>query len=190
MYDIAVRIPSTAGNTYQVHGYLGNVFRKPVLWREAETESGRFAIVRVETPPETAPAKPVTAPALGAIVHFRLIANPMITNAGKRVPILDPKQSVEWLTYKAPQHGFEVVQAIAEHEPVHIERRKEGCAPFTINRVTFVGVLRVTDVANFGILLKRGIGRARAWGCGMMEVEDAGGRLGVRISRPCLNDGR
>ena len=59
-------------------------------------------------------------------------------------------------------------------EHVSFRKRREG--PWvTLDTATFEGVLRVTDVARFREVLLDGLGRGKAYGCGLLTVAKPGG---------------
>lgn len=77
-----------------------------------------------------------------------------------------------WLADCAPRHGFAVephglrVDAYAQH------RAKDGAMRFS--SVDFAGELMVTDAAAFREALANGVGRAKAFGCGLLLVRRLG----------------
>lgn len=55
--------------------------------------------------------------------------------------------------------------------PLRVERFvKSGSTPVTIGMVTFDGVLEVTDADKFRASLVNGVGRGKAYGCGLLTV--------------------
>ncbi|MCN0180830.1 type I-E CRISPR-associated protein Cas6/Cse3/CasE [Salinispora arenicola] len=118
---------------------------------------------------------------------FRLTANP--TRAGRRnqdTPTtqryghVTPVQQVEWLTRRAERNGFGVVRQtdgelnlITYNRRVHRFTRGHTQRPVTLVTATYDGVLEVDDPTLFRGVLTRGIGHARAYGCGLLTVAPA-----------------
>ncbi|MEV4757550.1 type I-E CRISPR-associated protein Cas6/Cse3/CasE [Micromonospora sp. NPDC049559] len=129
----------------------------------------------------------------GRRFSFRLVANPVRTiprpvdrppvEAGKRthgmkVARRDPQEQLEWLIRKGEQHGF-VIPAAANGRPdaapspclaLTGQSRPGDRGPITIEPVRFEGHLIVTDAAAFTEALHGGIGRAKAYGCGLLSL--------------------
>ncbi|GLZ09192.1 type I-E CRISPR-associated protein Cas6/Cse3/CasE [Actinomadura sp. NBRC 104412] len=119
---------------------------------------------------------------------FRLTANPTYVVArhgqrGLRRPHVTAEQQTAWLLEQSAKRGFEVLPAATPHplptEQAHnlrlVDRhrirftRKAG-GTVTLNRVTFQGLLEVTDEVALRATLIYGIGRARAYGCGLLTL--------------------
>ncbi|MFC3997443.1 type I-E CRISPR-associated protein Cas6/Cse3/CasE [Nocardiopsis sediminis] len=98
---------------------------------------------------------------------------------GKRVPLRDPEEQLGWLARKGEQHGF-VVPAGADGGmavtispcPPMVGYKGEGTGrnKITISAVRYDGRLVVTDAAAFTDAVRSGIGRAKAYGCGMLSL--------------------
>lgn len=118
----------------------------------------------------------------GQVMNFRLRANPTVKLVrrdetgqrlnGNRVPLVHEDQQVAWLATKAGQSGFRVLHATIT---AHSKERglKKGQPPLTLYTVQFDGRLQITDVAAFEEALARGIGPARAFGCGLLSLAPA-----------------
>ncbi|UYG17503.1 type I-E CRISPR-associated protein Cas6/Cse3/CasE [Brachybacterium huguangmaarense] len=132
---------------------------------------------------------------LGHERRFRLTANPVRSLAaqgqkrGKIVPHVTPAQQVQWLVGKASAHGFEVRMTPATDTgapdtalpDVIVDRRenlsftrRDKTSPrtgtVTLRTARFDGSLRITDVEAFRRTLTHGIGRGRAYGCGLLTI--------------------
>lgn len=125
---------------------------------------------------------------------FRLTANPVHTKAGERgtrgrvFAHVTEKQQLAWLDAKSNQHGFSIVHRAAPRDPSddelaveHLDamvsqrrdlRFRKGNAknPVMIRTARFDGHLEVTDVELLRRALTEGIGRARAYGCGLLSL--------------------
>lgn len=138
-------------------------------------------------PAEVRPLQPVLdAIKPGRTFSFRLMANPTRciraddgTDRGKRVPLRQAAQHVEWLIRKGEQHGFVIPTSrqgtpdvTARQAPTLVGKRRERHG-ITIEPVRYDGHLIVTDPAAFTAALLTGIGRAKAYGCGLLSLAPA-----------------
>ncbi|ARD41987.1 type I-E CRISPR-associated protein Cas6/Cse3/CasE [Actinomyces gaoshouyii] len=125
----------------------------------------------------------------GQVWAFRLAANP--SHAAPQGPGLRGKvyghvtvaQQRQWLLNRAANHGFEPLSASGDDGDdsvtvVHRERPEfwrndphaNRRARVTINRTVYEGLLRVTDADKLRTTLVSGIGRSKAYGCGLMTL--------------------
>lgn len=120
----------------------------------------------------------------GQAWRFRLTANPVRSvrtahgQRGKVSPHLTVEQQREWLVTHAERHGFSVSDG-DDGPAVDVTRRDRESfvkgAPddkrrATISRAQFDGVLLVRDPEVLRSSLTHGIGRAKAYGCGLMTL--------------------
>jgi CRISPR system Cascade subunit CasE len=121
----------------------------------------------------------------GQRLRFRLRANPIKTikdgskgsveKKGKtftktvRVPLLHEEQQQAWLERKL-QAFAQLETLIVQPEPVlYFRKVKEGRSG-KIQTVMFDGVLMVTDAEVFNNQITKGIGPAKAFGCGLLSL--------------------
>lgn len=106
------------------------------------------------------------------------------TGPGKRIPLTDPTQQVEWLLRKAQTHGF-----VVEHDPYAVdgyaltltsEPQQLGSRTHNAEKhalthaiVRYQGTCTITDAAAFKAALYNGIGPAKAYGCGLLTIAPA-----------------
>jgi CRISPR system Cascade subunit CasE len=112
--------------------------------------------------------------------RFRLRANPVHSvrgedplGRGKIYAHITPERQKKWLSDRADSLGFSVVDErfdIVHREWKKFRKYKDGGRRIAINFVTFEGLLRITDVDLFREALVGGIGRAKAYGCGMLTL--------------------
>lgn len=125
-------------------------------------------------------------PLLGSLMSgqewaFELVANPtqsVSQGKGKRgriVAHVTHQQQLEWLRTRASSAGFEILDAsvvgrenLSFHKNADSNRRR-----VTIRTARFRGVLRVTDPELLRKVLVDGIGRGRAYGCGLLTLAKA-----------------
>lgn len=128
----------------------------------------------------------------GQLWAFRLAANPSYSASrgpgvrGQRYGHVTVEQQRQWLVERAPRHGFELmpvdhvddegsdgaVMVVHRERPVFNRRWSEGEGRdrVTINRTVYEGVLRITDPESLRRALIAGIGRSKAYGCGLMTL--------------------
>ncbi|MFI0350956.1 type I-E CRISPR-associated protein Cas6/Cse3/CasE [Actinomadura sp. 9N407] len=130
---------------------------------------------------------------------FRLTANPVHSirrNDGEPTKItahLSPAHQLGWLLKQQNKAGFTVMEKPPEkrlvrdqdgrdqdtHDLLVHDRRqfrfaKKGASgPVTVVAVTFDGRLEITDADAFRAALTHGLGRAKAYGCGLMTLAPA-----------------
>lgn len=82
---------------------------------------------------------------------------------------------VTWFGNKALEHGFEVVSGLGgvpliDVRAVGVQRFPKGTSVVTHVTATFVGQLRVVDPALFRRTFETGLGRAKAFGFGLLKI--------------------
>lgn len=125
----------------------------------------------------------------GQLMRFRLTANPSYRmkrpgeRQGRVVPHITAAQQRKWLEDRAEKAGFQLVDQqdvdddAAFFEPAFdivsrdwpVLHRKQGHGA-RLSRVTFEGVLRVTNATTFRQTLVTGLGREKAFGMGLLTV--------------------
>lgn len=116
----------------------------------------------------------------GSVWRFRLRANPTHSvmeeggSRGKVYPHVTAEQQLGWLVDKAGRCGFSIQSddgmlgaEIVQRETKRFQRNGKTV---TLSVVTFEGVLRVTDSELFRKAMTEGIGRAKAYGCGLLTT--------------------
>ncbi|WP_030413243.1 type I-E CRISPR-associated protein Cas6/Cse3/CasE [Streptomyces sp. NRRL S-1448] len=135
---------------------------------------------------------------MGDTWGFRLTANPVhdIHKPGdaegsrtKRTAHVTPRHQIGWLLKRQERAGFEVLRTPAErqltehghehevivHNRLPLQFRKSDTTDSSrhhvrFTRVTFDGRLRITDADAFRRTLTHGLGKAKAYGCGLMTL--------------------
>lgn len=99
--------------------------------------------------------------------QFKLVANPLQMDIkNRRIPCHGNSQRLEWLKKQGARYGFTIIQA----QVVGYKENKIRKHCFTVKSVTFEGILQITDTKKFKQALVQGIGREKAYGCGMVTV--------------------
>ena len=113
----------------------------------------------------------------GQIRCFRLTANAVKrrSQTGQAVAYTNQTDLQRWLLYRAVDHGFEIttnahsdfdLRAEVQRQPL---RRGDRIVPLSLT--TYEGQLRIIDAELFKQTLVKGIGREKAFGCGLLTVE-------------------
>lgn len=131
---------------------------------------------------------------------FRLTANPVHYirrdqdkpgTPTKRAAHITPRHQMRWLLERQERAGFEIMckpphRRLTEHgdthelivhdrHPLHFRRTSEagGENGVRFTKVTFEGHLQITDLVRFRQTLTQGLGKAKAYGCGLMTLAPA-----------------
>jgi CRISPR system Cascade subunit CasE len=130
---------------------------------------------------------------VGDAWSFRLTANPVHSirrndhEPTKRTAHLTPTHQLRWLLGRQEKGGFKILEkplnkqlaaGLDTHDVLVHDRRqlrfaKEGNGQVTIVAVTFDGRLKITDPEAFRTTLTQGLGRGKAYGCGLMTLAPA-----------------
>lgn len=116
----------------------------------------------------------------GRLLRFRLCANPSKKvrrpdrKHSARVELYRDVEQLAWLRRKGELHGFDVKRATVDGGQRHRDwignRASAERHRLTVYTVHFDGVLQVTDSERFNDAWRRGIGPARAFGCGLLAL--------------------
>lgn len=124
----------------------------------------------------------VSGIAAGDCMAFRLRANPVHsvrTRSGqtdtKVTAHVTATHQEQWLLDRGPSNGFAIVddpdgtpQVLVRDR--QLERFRRGDQNVTLSSAVFEGQLVVKDAEAFRAVLTSGLGRAKAYGCGLMTV--------------------
>ena len=116
--------------------------------------------------------------AVGQRWRFRLSGNPVTSlpadgRRGKVIPLTQGGY-LDWLAVKGDTSGFSVSDGDARTAVVSRDERlqftKESGRRVSLARAQFDGVLEVTDAVRLRGAMVQGIGRAKAYGCGLLTL--------------------
>lgn len=105
--------------------------------------------------------------------RFSVCLNPTRRNkqTGKQVPVIGRDAIAAWFCQRAASWGFEVCPAHIQTENVNVvQMRLSGEKTITLQQATLSGQMTVKQQAIFEKSFKQGIGRARAFGCGLLQI--------------------
>src|SRR5690554_2599087 len=110
---------------------------------------------------------------------FRLVLNPVMSlsrgkNSGKRgrvIPLVTAEQQLQFLKDRAAKHGFSVNddEVIVTGRSFEVLRRKNQ-KPLKICTAAYSGLLTIENLELFKKALTNGIGKNKAFGCGLLTV--------------------
>lgn len=114
--------------------------------------------------------------------HFRLRANPTRSSSkekdstsgrGKVYAHVTQAQQRQWLLLKGDMYGFNLKED--EFDVVHTQwykfpKGKDSKRDITLRTATFEGRLTITNLELFRQTLLSGVGRAKAYGCGLLTI--------------------
>lgn len=103
-------------------------------------------------------------------LRFRLTANPTYRTDGKVYPHITVEQQKNWLLKRAAGAGFAIpankFDIVSREWPILYHNHQQ----VKLSRVSFEGILEVTDIDVFRETLTQGIGREKAYGMGLLTV--------------------
>lgn len=183
-----------AKDPYQLHRALWQLFPdrptddRDFLFRVEEQQRGKgaMALLLSAEQPQSAPVAEVIASkpmpqniTAGARLRFRLRANPVKTIKDSkrrdkngeaksiRVPLIQEEEQLKWLLRKFVGVA-ELETARVLQEPALFFRKQDMGGK--IQPVCFEGVLTVVDNEALFMMLRQGIGPAKAMGCGLLSL--------------------
>jgi CRISPR system Cascade subunit CasE len=89
---------------------------------------------------------------------------------GKTVAIRGKENLCKWFIAKAPNLGFEVLSESLQVQNTGVQTFEKDGAQCTHGMATFIGKLKVTNREEFIKSFKHGIGRAKAFGFGLLQI--------------------
>ena len=123
----------------------------------------------------------------GQIWRFRLRANPVRSSSkekdealgrGKVFAHVTQEQQRQWLITRAEACGFTLEENsfdIVHTQWMKFHKGRDGSREITLRTAAFEGVLTISDLERFKQTLLSGIGRAKAYGCGLLTIVRFGG---------------
>lgn len=156
-----------AGNRHRLHGYVANRADE-ALWSEEVSDDGSWLRITIQGRHEASrfPGADVeySSAVSGERLPFTITVNPTRTANGRRYGIKDPKEQLDWLNARIP--GAKLVSGrVAASRSSNFTRQKKTVS-LLIARLE--GELVITDAEAFEEGMATGIGRAKAYGCGLL----------------------
>ena len=113
----------------------------------------------------------------GQVWRFRLRANPVHSvkkgqnpefSRGKVYPHITVEQQKNWLLERSEKLGFSIKNFDIVQREVKKFKRQDKFV--TLSMATYEGILEVEDVDAFRKTLTAGVGKAKAYGCGLLTL--------------------
>lgn len=106
--------------------------------------------------------------------RFRVQINPVRKDrkSGKRVAVKGRDAIAEWFLQRAKTSwGFEVAPQTLQIDAIEVLRFGDKAGrPVTLGKAHVQGELTVTDLLQFHHSFRNGIGKGRAFGCGLLQI--------------------
>lgn len=104
--------------------------------------------------------------------RFEIVINPVKkeNKSSTLIPIRGREAIAEWFCTKAPSWGFSVHEASLLVANIYVDTFTKQNHEVTISKAVLTGFLTVTDTEAFCHALTHGIGRARSFGCGLLQI--------------------
>jgi len=189
--------PHSAGVLFRIEKAQKDIMI-PILVQSHVRPEWDYLIEQYESAVQLHPVKDISDLRFtqGQKLRFCLRANPIVTkkdNKGRlntegkaktcRLPILIESHQLEWIRKKglcvrrdkqdgtSVDGGFHVLQCLSINEPAWVHNKQGQKEPIKIQTVIFQGILQVTDPDAFlQNSVIRGIGPAKAFGCGLLSL--------------------
>lgn len=103
---------------------------------------------------------------------FEIVLNPSRrdSKSEKTVAVLGRENLRQWILEKVPHWGFQVDADTLEIRHAGLLRYMKNGTLCSHNTATFVGKLTVTDREKFKASFQQGIGRAKSFGFGLLQI--------------------
>lgn len=173
---------------------FGSGERTRKLWRIDKLQGRRYLLVLSEKQPDldklayygvanTAESKSYNVLLdrleVGMKLRFRVTLNPVISistgkqsgKRGKVMPHVTIEHQTKYLMDRSLKNGFQLNEnefSITERSMEPLKKQKHH--PVRLSKVSYEGLLTITDIELFKEALINGIGKKKAYGCGMMTV--------------------
>lgn len=104
--------------------------------------------------------------------RFAITINPVKRNnqSGKIEPIKGRDAIESWFMEKAGSYGFDVVPRSIQNMDIKVDKFKKGDSYVILAKANINGLLEVTDKELFSRAVHHGLGRGKAFGCGLLRL--------------------
>ncbi len=102
---------------------------------------------------------------------FRVKLNPVTRVGDTSTPVTGSDSLVSWFLEKQEQWGFRVDENRLDLSDCGISIIKKGQNTITLNKCTYMGVLEVIDQDRFIGSFEKGLGRAKGFGFGLLQLK-------------------
>jgi CRISPR system CASCADE complex protein CasE/Cse3 len=107
-----------------------------------------------------------------SLYGFEVIVNPVRRDnkSGAIVPVRGKDELCQWFTKKAPTFGFTVNPELLTVGDTDVLQFKKDGHSVTLGKAKFTGKLEVTDRDLFIATFKHGLGKAKGFGFGLLQI--------------------
>ena len=109
-----------------------------------------------------------------SLYRFKVIVNPTRRDSASRklIPVRGREAIAQWFIERAEQSwGFSVPPEQLQVDKIDVQRfNDKHQRPVTIAQAHVKGLLTVVDPQRFNISFTQGVGRGRAYGCGLLQI--------------------
>ncbi|MDD2967382.1 MAG: type I-E CRISPR-associated protein Cas6/Cse3/CasE [Desulfovibrionaceae bacterium] len=107
--------------------------------------------------------------------RFEIIVNPVRRDnkSGRLIPVCSKEAIAEWFCAKAPQWGFCPQAETMQVSNNFADTFSKAAQSITLNKATITGVFDVHSRDRLMHSTLNGIGRGRAFGCGLLQISPA-----------------
>ena len=104
--------------------------------------------------------------------RFEVVINPTRReNQSRKMIVLRKREDIAaWFIAKAPHWGFAVSSEYLEVREIEVKRFEKGGQTVTQGQAKLIGRLTVINKEKFVHSFQNGIGRGRAFGCGLLQI--------------------
>ncbi len=110
----------------------------------------------------------------GTTWRFRLLANATTAHGNQHHAVINEQDLVAWLTRRAEALGAHLATTTGAPtftvQDAGAARGRRGPSRVVVRQTAFEGTLRVADPAALRQAVINGVGRARAYGCGLLSL--------------------
>jgi len=102
---------------------------------------------------------------------FRVKLNPVTRTGNKSTPVIGNNSLVSWFLEKQEQRGFRADENRLDLSDCGITTIRKRQNNIILNQCTYTGVLEVIDQDRFIEGFKKGLGRAKGFGFGLLQLK-------------------
>jgi CRISPR system Cascade subunit CasE len=170
VYDLFEPVPDRAADN-------GQVPSSGILYADRGTKKGwREIIIVSNRSPQQPPngeieSREIPEKLLGfSTYRFETTVNPVKreSSSGRLMPLRTREAVAEWFAAKSLGWGFDAQHLeVMSLEVLQFEKKGQQV---TLGQATLTGLLDVRDTARFARSFTNGIGRGKAFGCGLLQI--------------------
>jgi CRISPR system Cascade subunit CasE len=114
----------------------------------------------------------------GMIARFKLVVTPMFAKStgkqsgkrGQMMQCLNVTDQLSYLEKRASNHGFALLDNDYMVTSQEVKRLIKNHHTTMLRQVCYEGHLKITDIKQFKVMLCKGLGHNKAYGCGLMTI--------------------